>query len=156
MLSGDRLLADTPCAKGDPLMDTLLLSLLPQVEKLSGLELHPTYSYFRVCKHGDLLPKHRDRAACEISMTLCLGGDLLWPFWLQGANGVVKVEMAPGDGVLYRGIECSHWREAFQGTRLAQLFLHYVDKDGPYAEWKFDKRTATSSPLHRAGATRFE
>jgi hypothetical protein len=151
--SGDSLFVDAPCAGGDPFMDTLLLSMLPQIEKCSGLELYPTYSYFRVCKHGDVLPKHTDRVACEISLTLCLGGDLLWPFWLEGRNGVVKVEMAPGDGVLYRGIECAHWRYPFEGTRLTQASLHYVDQHGPYADWKFNKRPATSSPLHGLQAT---
>ena len=145
--SGDSQIASTPCAYGDPFLDTLLLCLLPKVEEYSGLKLFPTYSYFRLCKCGDILPKHKDRPACEISVTLCLGGDRLWPFWLEGPSGAIKLEMAPGDGLLYRGIECAHWREAFVGTRLAQAFLHYVDQDGPHAEWKFDKRKATSSPL---------
>jgi hypothetical protein len=153
--SGDSLFVDTPCAKSDPFIDILLFSMLPQIEKYSGLELYPTYSYFRVCKHGDVLPRHRDRVACEISVTLCLGGDLLWPFWLEGPNGAVKVEMAPGDGVLYRGIECAHWRDAFEGIRLAQAFLHYVDKHGPHADWKFDKRPA-ALPGHRLQATNLD
>ena len=152
MQSGDSLLGNTPCAYGDPFIDTLLLSLLPQVERYSGLKLFPTYSYFRMYKHGDALPKHNDRLACEISVTLCLGGDPLWPFWLEAPNGVVKVNLAPGDGLLYRGVECAHWREAFDGTQLAQVFLHYVDTNGPNADWKFDRRKATSSPLHRVGA----
>src|SRR5262245_36712433 len=83
---GDDQIADTPCAYGDPLMDTLLLSLLPQVEKSSGLKLFPTYSYFRLYKQGDILQVHRDRAACEISVSLCLGGDV-WPFWVEGPSG---------------------------------------------------------------------
>jgi hypothetical protein len=146
--SGDRQVADTPCAYGDPFIDTILLALLPQVENCAGMKLFPTYSYFRVYKRGDILPKHTDRPACEISVTLCLGGDRVWPFWLEGSNGVVNLEMAPGDGLVYRGIECTHWREAFEGDRLAQAFLHYVDKNGPHADWKFDKRKATSSPLN--------
>ena len=144
--SGDSQVADTPCAYGDPFMDTLLLSLLPQVEKCSGLKLFPTYSYFRVYKHGDILQKHKDRPACEISVTLCLGGDLLWPFWLEGPNGVVSMEMIQemASFTVARNVPR---REAFEGTRLAQVFLHYVDKNGPHAEWKFDKRTGISSPL---------
>jgi len=145
---GDSQVPSTPCAFGDQIIDTLLLSLLPRIEKHSGLELFPTYSYFRVYKHGDILPRHKDRPACEVSVTLCLGGDLLWPFWLEGPNGVVSIDMAPGDGLLYRGIECTHWRDSFEGTRLAQVFLHYVDKNGPHADWKFDKRQATSSPMN--------
>jgi hypothetical protein len=28
---------------------------------------------------------------------------------------------------------------------VAQVFMHYVDEKGPYAEWKFDKRPSLSS-----------
>jgi hypothetical protein len=37
-------------------------------------------------------------------------------------------------------MECAHWRAAYEGSHLAQVFLHYVDQHGPHAEWKFDKR----------------
>ena len=46
----------------------------------------------------------------------------------------------PGDALLYRGIELPHWREAFDGDRMAQVFLHYVDRDGPHRDWAYDKR----------------
>jgi hypothetical protein len=48
--------------------------------------------------------------------------------------------MQPGDAVLYRGTEYVHWRDAFSGERAAQVFLHYMDRNGPHAEWKFDQR----------------
>lgn len=148
--AGDEQLPSTPCASSDPLMDTLLSSLLPKIEKYSSLDLYPTYSYFRVYKKGDVLQRHRDRAACEVSVTLCLGGDSSWPFWLESHSSDVKLEMAPGDAVLYRGIECPHWREPFEGNRLVQVFLHYVDKRGPYADWKFHGRRTTGLPIGRA------
>ena len=46
-----------------------------------------------------------------------------------------------GDAVLYKGCEVDHWREPYtEGTKLAQVFLHYVDANGPYTEWKNDKK----------------
>jgi hypothetical protein len=33
----------------------------------------PTYSYARIYANGDELKKHRDRPACEVSVTLHLG-----------------------------------------------------------------------------------
>ena len=48
--------------------------------------------------------------------------------------------LSPGDGLLYRGIDVFHWREPFQGNRLVQVFLHYVDRNGPHADQKFDGR----------------
>lgn len=131
---------------GDVFMDGLLMDLLPVAEEVSRLKLFPTYSYFRVYHRGDVLDKHTDRPSCEISLSLCLGyeAEQPWPLMVEGPQGVSSIELAPGDGLLYRGIECPHWRESMDGERAVQVFLHYVDQNGPYAEWKFDKRAGLS------------
>jgi hypothetical protein len=137
----------TPSTRGDFIMDGLLMDLLPLAQDISRLKLFPTYSYFRVYKRGDVLSKHTDRPACEISVTLCLGyrAERPWPIWIEGPTGAVSAELEPGDGLLYRGVECAHWREPFIGEQAAQVFLHYVDQNGPNAEWKFDKRPGLAS-----------
>ena len=33
-----------------------------------------------------------------------------------------------------------HWRNKFEGNNCVQVFLHYVRKNGPYADWATDKR----------------
>jgi hypothetical protein len=134
----------TPARYSSQRMELLLRDLLPQIEEASGLSLYPTYSYLRVYKRGDVLARHRDRPACEISVSLCLGyvADAAWPLWIEGPHGVSAVKIEPGDALLYRGIECFHWREAFDGQEAAQVFLHYVEQAGPNAEWRFDKRAA--------------
>lgn len=144
----DLLVPDTPFAYGDFVTDGLMVSLLPRVEEFSGLSLFPTYSYCRTYKSGDVLPKHRDRRSCEISVSLCLGFEAKepWPLWIEGPQGTSSIILSPGDAVLYRGIECWHWREAFEGRLQAQLFMHYVEQTGPNAEWKFDKREAVGDP----------
>lgn len=131
---------------GDVFMDGLLMDLLPRAEEICRLKLFPTYSYFRVYHRGDVLDKHTDRPSCEISLSLCLGfeGEKPWPLMVEGPAGTSSVELAPGDGLVYRGIECPHWRDSMEGEHLAQVFLHYVDQNGPYAEWKYDKRPALS------------
>ena len=133
-------------APGDFLIDGLLMDFLPLAEEVTGLKLFPTYSYFRVYKRDDILVKHTDRPSCEISLTLCLGyqAERPWPILLEGPAGISSIELAPGDALFYRGIECTHWREPMDGERAAQAFLHYVDQNGPYAEWKYDKRPAIS------------
>ncbi len=133
-------------APGDCFMDGLLMDLLPFAEEVSRAKLFPTYSYFRVYSRGDVLEKHTDRPSCEISLSLCLGyqAERPWPLQVEGPAGASSVELAPGDGLLYRGIECPHWREPMDGEQTAQVFLHYVDQNGPYAEWKYDKRPALS------------
>lgn len=140
----------TPSAYADPFMDMLLERLRPAVEHVTGLNLFPTYSLFRVYRRGDVLKPHRDRPACEVSMTLNLGcsSDKPWPIWIVGPMGKASVALRPGDGLVYRGCDCDHWREAFAGDYSAQAFLHYVSQDGPNAEWKFDKRPSLSSLPH--------
>lgn len=144
MHRGDSQVPDAPCSYGDPIMEGLLSKLLPMVEKASGLSLFPTYSYFRVYKTGDVLGRHTDRPSCEVSLSVCLGyeGPGPWPIWIEGPRGVVSVSLETGDGLLYRGIECPHWRAPFEGSRLAQTFLHYVDQQGAYSQWRFDKRSS--------------
>jgi len=129
-------------AAGDVFMDGLLVDFLPLAETITGMKLFPTYSYFRVYKRGDVLVRHTDRPSCEISLTLCLGYEAggPWPLFLETPGGVSSIELGPGDALFYRGTECVHWREPMSGERAAQVFLHYVDQNGPYAEWKYDKR----------------
>ncbi len=126
----------------DRLMEFVLASLQPRVEELSGCSLHPTYSFTRVYFRGHALPCHTDRPSCEVSVSINLGPHLEtpWPIWVKGPLGQSAVVLAPGDGVLYRGIECEHWREPLEADHMTQVFLHYVEKDGKYSEWKYDKR----------------
>jgi hypothetical protein len=141
--TGDSQLPDTPSCYADPFMESVLQMLLPQVAEASGLPLFPTYSYFRVYKHGDLLRAHLDRPSCEVSVTISIGyeADAAWPVWIDRKGTPIPIELRPGDGMVYRGTEVRHWREAFAGTEATQLFLHYVDQEGPYGDWKFDRRS---------------
>lgn len=140
-------------AAGDLFIDGLLMDLLPSAEQITRRKLFPTYSYFRVYKRGDILVKHKDRPSCEFSVTLCLGYEAAkpWPLLIEGLEGVRSIELAPGDALYYRGTECTHWREPMEGERMAQVFLHYVDQDGPFAEWKYDKRPAIPFQRPRGG-----
>jgi hypothetical protein len=57
-----------------------------------------------------------------------LGGEE-WPIYLEpsGKNELkgIKVDLKPGDMLVYKGNELEHWREPFQGENCAQVFLHY-------------------------------
>jgi hypothetical protein len=138
----DKQVAKTPADYGDPAFDGLLEYLRPQVERASGLRLLPTYSYFRLYKHGDVLKRHRDRPACEISVTLNIGQKPLdpWPIWVENQSERYAASLRPGDALLYRGIDLFHWRDAYEGQALVQVFLHYVNRDGPNVDQKFDRR----------------
>ncbi|HVV15783.1 MAG TPA: hypothetical protein VHH90_01165 [Polyangia bacterium] len=138
---------------GDPFMEALLERQIPTVASLANVAVVPTYSYFRVYRRGDVLPKHTDRPACEISVSLSLGrdGDACWPIWIEKDGRAVPIYLDPGDALMYRGIEIPHWRDQHEGDKAAQVFLHYVDRDGPHRDWIYDKRSGlATSPLARA------
>lgn len=128
----------------DGLMESFLLEMHSFMEEATGLKLYPTYSYYRVYRPGAILVKHKDRPSCEISTTVTLnfdycGADYTYPIFVDGH----KCVMDSGDLVIYRGCEVDHWREEFkapEGSYQVQVFLHYVDANGPYADFKFDKR----------------
>jgi len=122
----------------DPTLLESQKKILPYIEKHTGLELFKTYNYARIYKKGSILKIHKDRAACEVSITMDLGGDK-WDIWLLDRNeNPVKVELNPGDVLIYRGCELHHWRSKFEGEEHTQVFMHYVDKFGPCAWAKDD------------------
>ena len=128
---------NTPAFYADMVMENLSDFLLSKIESAAGMKLLPTYTYFRVYKAGDILENHRDRPSCEISISLSLRkkGNI-WPIYIN--NTAVMLE--EGDAVLYRGCEVEHWREPYtEGTKQAQVFLHYVDANGRFTEWENDK-----------------
>lgn len=129
----------------DPVMETVLVTLQDKMEQSTGLKLYPTYSYYRIYGQGDDLKIHKDRNSCEISCTLCFNysyEDYEWPIFMNGN----RVALKPGDMVVYRGMDLDHWREPFdindEDAWHVQGFFHYVDVNGPNAEWKWDKRSS--------------
>ena len=153
----------------DPVMETLLMKVLPVMKEQTGLDLIPTYSYTRVYTKGSILWRHKDRPSCEISTTLNLGGDM-WPIYIDptGQNNILKsqytnkgeecivkkgahpgnrVDLEPGDMLVYSGCDLEHWRNEFTGDICAQVFLHYNHRNGPFAEKnKFDNRPLLGIP----------
>lgn len=141
---------------GDQVLDAVLEDLKPKIEAATGLSLIPTYSYARKYAPGDELKPHTDREACEISATLTLGfeGDV-WPIHVSTddkvENDIGEILMKPGDMVIYRGMEINHWREPYtQGKWQCQVFLHYVDANGPHKDLKYDGRENLGVPKANA------
>ena len=147
----------------DWVMETLLQYMRPIMKAKTGMDLVPTYSYTRLYEKGNTLHRHKDRPSCEISTTLHLGGDE-WPIFLDptGADNVInerknihkpgapkgiRVDLKPGDMLIYSGCELEHWREPFQGEVCSQVFLHYNHANGPFAKTNlFDKRPLLGVP----------
>jgi len=147
----------------DIAMETLLEWVKPAMEKHTGLKLIPTYSYARIYKKGDILHRHKDRFSCEISTTLNLGGNP-WSIYVSPKENVgipdgkkitstsnakgIKVDLKPGDMLIYKGMELEHWREPFEGEDCIQVFLHYNNKSKEAELNQFDKRPHLGLPAY--------
>lgn len=115
------------------MFETLHERLWPVLEQIMGEELIPTYAYARLYSNGDVLERHTDRPACEVSITIQLGRShhYAWPIYM----GEHRFDLAEGDGVIYSGCDIEHWRDRCDGPDgyySGQVFLHFVRKHGQY------------------------
>jgi hypothetical protein len=121
--------------------EQLLENMIPKMEDLTGHKLFKTYSFARIYKNGQILRAHRDREACEITVTICVGytGEP-WPIWLlDNEERARSFILTPGDGLIFRGGEHTHWRELNNYGATTNILLHYVDRAGQYAAHENDK-----------------
>jgi len=127
---------------GDPVFDNLLQELTTALGNKINKNILPTYTYGRIYRPGEILKKHKDRPACEISATLTLGfnSKTIWPIFFDEEKEIA-IELDVGDLALYKGCKIVHWRNEFKGTWHIQLFLHYVSAEGPYASQFKDGRS---------------
>jgi len=140
--------AFSPAWYNDALMISFLDTKLSLVEKESKLKLYPTYAYWRYYVHGAHLRKHTDRPSCEISITACIKKYDNWPIVVEGK----KFELNEGDAVLYLGCDQLHWRpDTYKGEGMAQVFLHYVNQNGPFTHHKHDEFYIRTGRKEREG-----
>jgi hypothetical protein len=135
----------------DPQLEKILVASTHLVESAFGVSLSPTYSYLKKYKEGDILLPHRDRPACEYSVTLCIDTNTLYPFLLQypGTPVLYPYVTQTGQAVLYKGPVMRHWRprltkeitHKWSNHRIYveqpyayQCLLHYVDRNGEYKD----------------------
>ena len=149
--TGDFQYPSTHSRCADCFTESLLLHLKSKIENITNRKLIPTYSFFRNYTTGDILKDHTDMNSCEISASLTVffdyknkSDDYRWPLhvYVKGEKKYLHCDV--GDAIIYDGLKIKHGREmlsAGKGTRHIQIFLHYVDADGPYASSdKYDKR----------------
>jgi hypothetical protein len=137
LLANDKFHKDRQCplslaVDGDPAFDAVLCWINPDVNRLIGFDLAPAYSYTRIYSEGDVLPRHIDRAAHEISVAVSIaipkdaGPSILC---LQPPNmPEAAVEMFEGDACVYAGTEVEHWGKPIPEDGYIELFLHFIDK----------------------------
>ncbi len=142
-----------------PPMLHLLWGLTPIMAQIAGRALLPTYSYFRIYREGDVCRVHHDRYACEHSMSLTIdySDGEPWPLDVGreagtpsarveedfGTEPYSAIAMQVGDAVAYQGVTHRHGRvRPNPNLWSAHLFLHWVDRDGPYRDQAFDGKGA--------------
>jgi|TARA_R100001594_G_scaffold137816_1_gene181078 hypothetical protein len=119
----------------DPLIETISSQKRSLIEKEINIKLYETYSFWRCYTYGAELKKHSDRPSCEVSATVFIDSDKNdWGIFMDET----KVILNKGDAIIYNGCKLEHWREPFDGDYHIQAFLHYVDRDGEYANYKGD------------------
>jgi hypothetical protein len=150
----------------DYLMETLMDMSTSVVEQNVGKKLWPTYSYFRIYDKGSDLKIHTDRESCEYTVALCLGADPVdhsYEIFMGKEDNTSdykyyddkgnynryridhKFSMLPNNAVIFKGMDKIHWREVCTHDHFITVFLHYVDQEGPYKDYKFDKRDSLGS-----------
>lgn len=143
--------------------------LTPMVSQLAGRELLPSYDYFRIYQAGDICRLHSDRPSCEhsVSLTLAYSDGIPWPLEIGaerlegpdllreefGGEAHASLPMNPGDAVIYEGVRHRHGRTTPNPNRWsAHLFLHFVDRDGPYKSHAFDAERIAAASRGKARA----
>jgi hypothetical protein len=137
-----------------------LWGLTPIASQIVGKDLLPTYDYLRIYRQGDTCRVHSDRPSCEHSLSLTLGYSDGEPWALEVeeqrtepsatvdetfAAEAASISMKAGDAVLYQGVHHRHGRTTPNPNRWSvHLFLHWVDRNGPYSEHSFDGRAPTN------------
>jgi hypothetical protein len=140
-----------------PKLAMLHWGMTPAVAALLGEPLLPSYAYFRLYRQGDICKVHCDRFSCEhsLSLTLAYSDDKPWPLEVASVRTEqpyqrhddqfradephAAVAMEPGDAVLYQGVHHHHGRTTPNPNAWsAHAFMHWVSRDGPYAEHAFD------------------
>lgn len=138
---------------GDPVMETLLEKLTPEIEKATGLELWPTLSFYYTYRTGNKLMKHKDRSSCQFVAGLCIGADEdyknnngSWPLIINNNGKPEAIALEYGDILIFKGHETEHWRETFTGKWFVSAIFGFVDKNGPFAFQKYDQRKMLGKP----------
>lgn len=149
-------------------LTTFLWGLTPIIGELTGADLLPSYNYFRIYRQGDICRVHSDRPSCEhsVSLTLAYSDGVPWPLQVGsvpvagegpcvddfGDEPFASVDMAPGDAVLYRGIDLRHGRITPNPNQWsAHLFLFWVERGGAFEQHAFDVQRLRAE-MERVGA----
>ena len=106
------------------------------VSLITGEKLKASYSYLGCYLDGAILERHIDRPQCRYNLSVVF--DMCdedenpvhpWPIYLKNKNKTIPINLEIGGGLIYRGNELEHWRDALpRGHRAIVCFYHFVDE----------------------------
>jgi len=134
---GDHQVFDAYAIYGDPLFEVVLEEVKPKIEEAVKYKLYENFAYSRLYKKGNELKIHTDRSACELAISVHLGGSK-WSIFI--ADEEVKLDQ--GDAVIYDGAKLKHYRKPLEDKDCGQLFLFYSKNKDEY----LDKRPHLGLP----------
>jgi hypothetical protein len=129
------------------------------LEDILDDKLYNTYYYDRFYFRGQRLPRHIDRDSCEISVSVQVSSNFMfpWPFGLKTLQEEeVAIELQDGWGLIYMGCDVEHWRDPLSSryNKLGrfinkiirkpdnsywhQIFFHYVRANGNRSHFSGD------------------
>ncbi len=125
----------------EPVTSSLHHRLAKLVSIIVGEKVLATYCFLGCYLAGSVLRKHVDRPQCQYNLSLVI--DMYdetnkdenetvdpWPIYLELKNKTTPVNMAIGDGLLYKGTDIKHWRDELpKGKRVIACFYHFVNED---------------------------
>jgi len=122
--------------------DNILIAIHPKIEQHLDLQLYPVCGYARIYYKHSSMYRHKDREACEYSITFPIKqDDGPWDIWLKNKDNIdVEVKLELGDILIYKGCELPHWRFPLEGNEHYQIMLHYVNANGPFKHRKYDNK----------------
>lgn len=152
----------------DHLMESIILNYGQKACNVLRAVLSPTYTYTRIYEKGAALIPHTDRPSCEVSATcpiiisndkpseICISNHK----WseispdkqkynideIKQKGDFSKVHLYPGDALFYKGVERYHWRDPIESDYMIQFFMHFVEPEGEFKDYVFDKRPFMGFP----------
>ena len=150
----------------DTLVEATSLLYGPAICQYLDLNLSPSYTYTRIYEKGNILLPHTDRGECEISLTcpVSISDNRSSTIFISNyevppeersiknldeikfRGDYSRIDLLPGDALVYSGCNRYHWREPLESDELIQFFMHYVITDGEYADRVFDGRPYMGFP----------
>lgn len=119
----------------EPVVSYLHHQLVPLLDRITPEPVKASYAYLAAYHEGAVLERHIDRSQCAWNLSVPLDATPetdetnAWPIYLEVDGKPHEVKLGLGDGLLYRGTDLYHWRNALPpGNANTICFFHFVDR----------------------------